>query len=202
MDMPPEEGRRKKHPVRYEILLVPQGEGGKKRSFYASKGRLWTYGLLTFVLVSTIIVLMLVYTPVAMYIPIKNPELEQRYGRQILETQHRLSELAQDVLVLRDYNQQLRKALGEFEDKDSSAGNGVASRVPERHIEQPGPDDSAFAFADAGVALTVGSAQGYGDYDLIGGSFSTVLTSREGFRGAFPLLAPIEGFLTQGFDPT
>jgi murein DD-endopeptidase MepM/ murein hydrolase activator NlpD len=129
-----------------------------------------------------------------MYIPIKNPELELRYGRQILETQQRLNELARDVLVLRDYNQQLRKALGEFDRKDTSAEKTVISRTSEHHNE-PASYESGYT---GGAEDLPDSNSAYGDYDS--GSVGTVLASQTGFRGAFPILAPAEGFVTQGFD--
>jgi len=194
--MPPEEGRRKKHPVSYEILLVPQGEGGRRRSFFASRLRLWVFGFLAFAFLSTLVVALFVYTPVAMYIPIKNPELELRYGRQILETQQRLNELARDVLVLRDYNQQLRKALGEFDSKDTSAEKTVTSKTSEYHNE-PASDESGYT---SGAGDPSGGNDPYGDYDSGSGSVGTILTSQAGFRGAFPIIAPAEGFVTQGFD--
>jgi murein DD-endopeptidase MepM/ murein hydrolase activator NlpD len=195
-DMPPEEGRRKKHPVSYEVLLVPQGEGGTTRSFYASRWRLWVFGLLTSVLLFAVVVTLLVYTPIAMYIPIKNPELEARYGKQILETQQRLDQLARDVLILRDYNQQLRKALGEFDSKDTATGKMVSSRVAEHRNGQP-PLSLAH---ESGVEDLSGADETYGEYDLTPGSLGIVLTTQVGFRGAFPLLAPTEGFVTQDFD--
>ena len=194
--MPPEEGRRKKQPVSYEILLVPQGEGGKKRSFFASRFRLWVLGILTLAVISTVVLALLMFTPVAMYIPIKNPELEVRYSRQILETQQRLDELARDVLIVRDYNQQLRKALGEFDRKDTSGGKLIASRVPQHRDESLSEEPG---YTGGPGDTSVGSyADGY--YDLSSGSVGTILTSHVGFRGELPLLAPTEGFVTQGFD--
>lgn len=194
--MPPEEGRRKKQPVRYEILLVPQGEGGKRRSFFASRVRLLVFGFLAFAFISAMVLALLMFTPVVMYIPIKNPELEVRYGKQILETQQRLDELARDVLVLREYNQQLRKALGEFDRKDTSAGRTVASRMPQRRAETAS-DESSYVTGPSD--LSIGN-ETYGDYDVTPGSVGTIVTSHAGFRGALPLLAPAEGFITQGFD--
>ena len=197
--MPPEEGRRKKNQSRYEILFIPQGEGGRKRSFRASKFGLFSVGILAFFLISATVVLLLVYTPIAMYIPIKNPELEQRYGSQILETQQRLNGLAQDVLVLRDYNQQLRKALGDSNRKDSSATTSLASRTHPRDVEPIEAEDSGYIGSKENIT---GSAEPYGDYDVAAGSYKSVLTSHEEFRGGFPLLAPTGGIVTQGFDPS
>jgi murein DD-endopeptidase MepM/ murein hydrolase activator NlpD len=197
--MPPEEGRRKKNHAGYEILLVPQREGGKKRSFHASKVGLWALGVLTCFVISTVVLMLLVYTPIAMYIPIKNPELEQRYGRQILETQQRLNALAQDVLILRDYNQQLRKVLGESSGKDSSATKSFATRTPQQFVEPVQVEDSGYVGSQEEIP---GSAESYDDYDLAAGPYRTVLTTHGGVRGGFPLLAPTGGIVTQGFDPS
>jgi murein DD-endopeptidase MepM/ murein hydrolase activator NlpD len=156
------------------------------------------FGFLAFALVFMVVVVLLMYTPVARYVPIKNPELEMRYGRQILETQQRLNELARDVLVLRDYNQQLRKALGEFDSKDTSTGKTVALRTSQ-HRDEPAPDESGYT---SGAGDLSSGNEGYGDYGFGSGSVGTILSSQAGFRGAFPLLAPAEGFATQGFDPS
>jgi murein DD-endopeptidase MepM/ murein hydrolase activator NlpD len=139
---------------------------------------------------------LLMYTPIAMYIPIKNPELEQRYGRQILETQQRLNQLAQDVLILRDYNNQLRKALGEFDGRDSVGARRSSSKTPQRSVEAIQIEDTLGP--QHGAAVT---SEAYGDYDMIGdegvGSHMQV-----GFRGGLPLLPPADGVITQEFDPS
>ncbi len=197
--MPSEEGRRKKDPLQYEILLVPHGEGGKKRSFTASRIRLWMYGLMAFALTSAVVLALLMYTPIVMYIPIKNPDLERRYGKQILDTQRQLNDLAQDVLVLRDYNQQLRKALGEFSGKDSSKAKSLVTKTPEpSHAEPVTVEDSGYARSPADYAGSSGDE----GFDLNAGSFDAVPAGQKGFRAAFPLVAPTAGFITQGFDPS
>jgi len=197
--MPSKERRRKKHPVKYEIVFVPQGEGGKKRSFRASRLRLWILAFLSVTVVVAIVILMLIYTPITMYIPIRNPILEERYGRQILETQQRLNGLAQDVLVLRDYNDQLRKALGETSAKDSNQSSRIAIKPILLHGAQ-------LAVEDSGEHMTVDNEPSvapdlYGDYDMDPGDYTSTETSHTEFRAAFPLLVPTEGFVTQGFDP-
>lgn len=193
--MPAEEGRRKRDPVRYEILLVPKGEGGKKRSFIASRVRLWVYGLLAIVLTFGVVLSLLIYTPIVMYIPIKNPELERRYGQQILDTQRQLNDLAKDVLVLRDYNQQLRKALGEFGGKDSSRAKSVALNVQEPGLSERA--DSGYA----GGSEDYAGGSGDDALDLNVGSYDAVVTGQKEFHASFPLLPPTDGFVTQGFDP-
>lgn len=193
--MPSEESRRKKEPLKYEILMVPHGEGGKKRSFITGRRGLVTMGLGVVVLMTALAVALLVYTPIVMYIPVKNPELEARYGRQILEMQQRLNELAHDVLAVRDYNQQLRKVLGEFSGKDSSAEKKMASlRATERY--DPVIEDSGYASAGD----YSGNPEAYGEFGSGVSRVQNVVTSHVSFRGSFPLLPPTEGFVTQGFD--
>jgi len=193
--MPPEERRRKKQSPRYEILFVPQGEGGRRRSFRTSKSGLWLSVVGVLVLVTVGAVALLVYTPIVVYLPVKNPELEARYGKRILETQQRLNELAEEVLVVRDYNQQLRKALGEFGGKDSSAAKTVPPVRMTRGTE-PAVEDSAYD----GMDDLSGNPEGYaGEED---GPVSKPAVERTVPRGSFPLLEPTNGFETQGFDPS
>jgi murein DD-endopeptidase MepM/ murein hydrolase activator NlpD len=199
VEMPSEERRRKKHPVKYEIVFVPQGEGGKKRSFSASRLRLWILGLLSVSVIVALVIMVLIYTPITMYVPIRNPVLEERYGKQILETQQRLSSLAQEVLVLRDYNDQLRKALGENSSKDSTKTNDAVAKPAVKQSEQVVAEDAGQRDVTSGeIGSTTDS---YGDYDMGTGDYKATETSDAEFRAAFPLLVPTEGFVTQGFDP-
>jgi murein DD-endopeptidase MepM/ murein hydrolase activator NlpD len=195
--MPSEEVRRKKEPISYEILMVPHGEGGRTHSFRASRRRLWLYGAGAIFAGFGVTIGLLVYTPLAMYIPINNPVLEERYGTQILETQKRLNEVAQDVLVLREYNQKLRQALGEFDTKDTSAARSLLSHTPRRQEEET-PEESG---PPATAGPPAAGSYAYGDYDIGAEGTKAIPVSETNFRGAFPLLNPTEGFVTQGFDP-
>jgi len=194
-----QESRRRKRPELYEIVVVPIGEGGKTRRFRYSAVRLWLMGSAAFFLMCGLILALLMYTPIAMYIPIRNPELERKYGQQIAETQERLNSLAEDVLILRDYNTQLRKALGESGERDTTVPRGTLSAyVTEQHGEPVQTMDTS----SAGSAEPPPGGEEYGDYDLSSAGFNAVVTSTVGFRAAFPLLPPTEGFITQGFDPS
>jgi murein DD-endopeptidase MepM/ murein hydrolase activator NlpD len=192
--MPPEEGRRSKVPLSYEILFVPHGEGGRKRSFRFSRIRLWVGAGAAAIGLVVVVLSLLMYTPIAMYIPIKNPDIEERYSQQVLETQQRLNHLAQDVLVLRDYNQQLRKALGEVipgdtaDRRDRNRGQREA-REPEVLVSDSGDMNEP--------TMPPVVMNGDGGFDLTEGSYTEMVFSRT----VFPLLPPTQGFLTQGFDP-
>jgi murein DD-endopeptidase MepM/ murein hydrolase activator NlpD len=196
--MTSEESRRRKTKSQYDVLFVPIEQSGKTKRYRVTALRLWLLGGISFFLIVALTLVTLVYTPFAMYVPIPNPELEKRYGREIAETQQRLKTLAEDILLLRDYNMQLRKALGENGARDTAA---------------TAKDETISANREPGLALRTESADArsnqqprsteeYGDFDLAASHFNVVVSSNEGFRAAFPLLAPTEGFVTQIFDPT
>jgi murein DD-endopeptidase MepM/ murein hydrolase activator NlpD len=196
--MPKEGTRRRKQQGRlFDIVLVPVGEGKEARSFRVSRLGLLLMGFAAVVVVVAATLAVLMYTPLAIYVPIPNPELEQRYGRQILETQERLNALAGDVLILRDYNRQLRKALGEESARDTS---GVKSMpLPRSHEDPLATPDSLVGYTGAGV-------EGFlPEYPEVGGgtqgTYAPVVVTRGDLaRSKFPLMIPADGFVTQGFD--
>ena len=184
--------RRKKKSL-YEIVVVPLEKGHRARTFRATRLKLILLfaGSVLLVVVMTLAVLM--YTPLALWVPIPNPELEARYGRLIQETQEKLTSLATDVILLRDYNQQLRHALGEGSARDSARARGTpvmsaevdtGGRLPEFTQREQGPVPEFDEVADGGTP-----------------GFNLVVTSGEGGRFRFPLMTPTDGYITQSFDP-
>jgi len=196
--MPTEPGRHRKKPTQYSIVIVPEGKGGSIRRFRAGPVKLWLIGVLGFCTVVAFTLAVLMYTPVALYIPIPNPELERKYGHEIAETQRQLNYLAEDILLLKDYNQQLRKALGERNVTDSIVSPGPAPAAGETQrlssvagvSETNVPTDGAIRHEDGG------------DLDLSSLPYDAVIANYDGFRAAFPLVVPTQGFITQGFDPS
>jgi murein DD-endopeptidase MepM/ murein hydrolase activator NlpD len=174
------------------------GEGKEARSYRVSWMRLVLFLVSAVGTIVALTLVVLMVTPVTMYLPIPNPELERRYGHQIQETQERLNALAQDILMLRDYNRQLRKALGDEGIRDSTyAGVQPASAVAVHSQEQVSSD--SVPVYDAG-------AEGYfPDYDQPGASpqdsYAVVVTRAEASKSRLPLIVPAEGYVTQRFDP-
>lgn len=195
--MPKEEIRRRKKPRRYDVLIVPHGEVSPTRTFRTSRPRLVLFTFLVFLICVGITIAALVYTPLAMYVPIPNPALEQRYGQQIVSLQERLNSLAEDVLLLRDYNVQLRKVLGESGIKDTVIP-GRAAVV----ADEPTPAQRRMRDVPPRQQDTSGEPP---DMDL-GAEGMTIVPTESVPAGvpmtaAFPLFMPVEGVQTQGFDP-
>lgn len=190
--MPKEGTPRRKKSRQFEIVIIPLEQGRGAHTFRASWARLLLLAFAGVVAVVGLTLAVLMFTPLALYVPIPNPELEARYGRMIRETQERLNGLAQDVLLLRDYNQQLRKALGEGGGRDTSRAKStpvVSSRV------------------DTGGTLPTYTEHGPApEFDQMPesppGAFSIVTTGSESTKFRFPLMTPTDGYVTQGFDPS
>lgn len=195
--MTTEDNRHKKQSGMYDVLFVPIDQTRQTKKLRVSRLRLLLTGGALFFLIVALTLAALIYTPLALYVPIPNPELERKYGKEIVETQRRLKGLADDVLLLRDYNVQLRRALGEGGKSDTSVSSGtLAKQVPSPPELTSGVDNAVPDEKAESIALDEG------DYDAGSSQYNAVVTSNEGLHAAFPLLAPTEGFVTQGFDPS
>ena len=151
---------------------------------------------------ATIVLVILMFTPIMEYIPIPNPALEARYGRQLLETQQKLQALAEDVILLREYNTNLRHALGQegttgaVVDQKDSASHGQNLTPPEpdvrggpTRVQPSGGDDLVEVQQQPGTAPPVQSAS------IVDNS-----ATPQARRLELPLLLPVEGFVSQGYD--
>ncbi|MGB2958547.1 MAG: M23 family metallopeptidase [Bacteroidota bacterium] len=191
--------RREKSPRLYDILIVSLGEGSRTRKFRASRLTVVLVALGAFLLSVMITLVVLMFTPVAMYVPLPSPLLEEKYGRQIAETQQQLTRLAGDVFLLRDYNLQLRKALGETVQRDSSLDWTLppSFSLETREGVSRGPS--------TGPAQTASGAVPAAGRNILAvrwpSSYSVAATRGGASHARFPLLMPTEGFVTQGFDP-
>lgn len=198
--MPTEGNRRRLMPQVYKVLIVPTGEGGKTKSFRTNWLSFWlAFGVLCF-LIAALTLVALVYTPLARYVSIPNPELEERYGSQIAETQDHLYSLAKDVLILKEYNVRLRRALGERPASDTlPAARGVALvgshqiQATRRAGAEPQPPDAYDVTRRTGV---------FREPEISSFQRGPRVTLAEERQVAFPLLPPTDGFVTQYFDPS
>jgi murein DD-endopeptidase MepM/ murein hydrolase activator NlpD len=187
-----QEARRKTKLRRFDILVVPTEEGGTTRRFRAGR---WKIGLLAtalFLLCVAITLAILIFTPVMMFLPLPNPVLEAKYGRQLAETQERLNVLAEDVVLLRDYNQQLRKALGQNNGNQAARDTLRRARtdpefpkqIPTALIQRRAEPDRAENESGITAEYTAPGPQ------RVRGNVSVEL----------PLLWPATGYVSQSFD--
>jgi murein DD-endopeptidase MepM/ murein hydrolase activator NlpD len=190
---------RKNRVLAFDIVVVPVGESGKTRKFHLTW---WKLTRLVAAIVAVCVILTLAaitFTPLMRLVPIPASVLEVRYGRQLFDTQERLKSLAEDVLILKTYNLQLRKALGEKVTNDTT-------HTPVRAANQKNETKTAIPSVPTAVSAPPAGSPSMDEYDLM--PTAENLTPRTQSRTttgkdlALPLLKPTEGYLTQGYDPS
>ena len=127
--MSTERVRHKKSHWKYHIVLLPHEDAGKSWTFRMGIPWLAVSLALYTALIGTVTVLLLKWTPLGVWIPVKNPELERRYGKQITTLQNQLSRIAADVAVLQRYNAKLRQALG-----SELSGSETSTEIGRAHV--------------------------------------------------------------------
>jgi murein DD-endopeptidase MepM/ murein hydrolase activator NlpD len=129
---------------------------------------------------------LLYWTPLAGWLNIPNPELENRYGKEIVALNDRMVTVMEQLIEMRSYNLQLRNALGDRSLADSLRRSGVplhVERIPAR-VDQPSVVRTMAQSTPMAIPTT------------------RVLTSETASAAvAFPASFPTTGYVTQGFEP-
>ena len=180
--MPAEGVHHRTKKKRYTIVVLPAGETGSPKRLTVGKLELAALIGGAIALVAALVLAILVYTPVGVYVPIPNPELENRYHKQVIGVQERLDGLAGEVVVLREYNDRLRRALGEVSVENDSSSKETVNTPPAtaRRNEEQMPVEQSTARTFEGTTWSVQLA---------------VSTEAE-----FPMIVPTHGYVTQEFD--
>ncbi len=196
--MPTERLRRKKNRWNYNIVLLPHEDAGKSRSFRIALWGLAVSLLLYTVAVGVVTVFLLKWTPLGVWIPVKNPELERRYGKQVTALQEQMSRIVAEVEVLQRYNAKLRQALGS--ELTGSGTSSITTTQTKTNQEKAQP-----------TVLEKGKVEDlpYATEETLGRLFSSSETrapialstaSMESFRKSLPLRLPASGYVTRGFE--
>lgn len=173
--------------VRYDLVLVPRDDAGQAKSLRLTPWQMvGSLAAIVIVLVGSVLAI-LIYTPVGPMLPIENPELENRYSRELLSLNQRMAAMMEQLVELRNYNVMLRKALGE---NVALTDSGVAVLGSPRP-QQPGgtqADRSQEQFRDPGQRLA---------------PVRTPVVQTSGVEKqavVFPVIIPAEGYVTRGFN--
>ena len=179
----------------YEILVVPLTTGSGTHRFRVSRARLLTLIAGFFILSVACTLAILMFTPIAVVVPIPNPLLEQRYGKQILDTQRRINTLAEQVLLLRDYNTQLRKALGDTPGKDTTARDIYPPSLFVTEAELQAGNRRDVPVLD--MAAAEDEPASAAPREIV----PAFEAQREILHDRLPLLSPMMGYVSQGYNP-
>lgn len=188
--MPEDHSHHKSKKREYDILLVPSDDAGKSKSLRLSP---WQIGALlggSVVLVSGMVLLLLIFTPLGPLVPIPNPALENRYNRELLSIKQRMSDLMEEMVRLRTYSVKLRQALGEHVALNDSGTVVATNQIPrggnKKSVQQPSQTD--LAEKPNGGKLAASPV------------VQRVNPEEEG-KVVFPAILPTAGYMTRGFEP-
>jgi murein DD-endopeptidase MepM/ murein hydrolase activator NlpD len=173
----------------YRVVVIPQGDSGSTRSFKASVMTIVLACCGAVALVIGLTVAAIIYTPAGLLLPMSEEQLRQRYGAELFEVQQRLNRVSSEVLVLREYNNKLRKALGQQELPADSVFNfsdaiSAAKELPDRSEAENVP--SRTMTPEKKPAAIVRTAAEY--------------RNESAFRPAFPIITPAVGYVSRKFE--
>lgn len=177
--------------IRYDLVFVPRDDAGQAKSVRLAPWHIYLLIGSSLVVVITSVLALLVYTPVGTLIPIENPELVNRYSKELIALNQRMTTMMEQLLELREYNVKLRKALGE---KVVATDSGVAV-VGSPRVEKPeGRKTDVRAQKLPEVSRSEMARAMIGP--------STMQSIPQESRGVvFPVVLPTEGYITRGYEP-
>lgn len=200
--MPSERDHHSSKERAFEIVVIPQGDTGSTRSFKASVLTIALTCVGIVVMIASLTVAAVVYTPAGLLLPMSEEQLQQRYGRELFDVQKRLNRLSSDVLVLREYNNKLRNALGQKELPEDStfdvgevrsllsdndrAVSGVQSVQNEPSVQQNVPQTAAPVNSPA--------------QNVRRETLPVSIVEERPFRADFPIITPAVGYVSRRFE--
>jgi murein DD-endopeptidase MepM/ murein hydrolase activator NlpD len=173
------------------ILVVPNGETRRSRNYEVAPWKLAAGLSGAVVLIIACVLLILIYTPVGSLVPISNPYLENKYGKELVSLSQRMNGVMEQLVELRSYNIKLRRALGENIPENDSTEAEAENVVPVQSAE---PKSTTVADNNAPV---VNAAQPIAETNY---HPSNPQPEPEP-RIVFPAMMPVEGYTTRGYDP-
>lgn len=177
--------------VRYDLLFVPRDDAGKAKSLRFAPWQIYLLIASSLVFVIAAVLALLVYTPVGALIPIENPVLVNKYSKELIALNQRMTTLMEQLVELREYNVKLRNALGE---KVVATDSGVAVVGSPRAEKPDGKRKDERAQKLPEISRTEMARA------MIGSPTMQPLP-QENHRVVFPVMLPTEGYITRGYEP-
>ncbi len=176
--------------ARYDLVLVPRDDAGQAKSVRLAPWQIYlTLGGSVIVIVAAVLAL-LFYTPVGILIPLENPSLINKYSKDLVTLNQRMTVLMEQLLELREYNVKLRKALGE---RVVATDSGVAVVGSPRNEKPDGRQVDGRGVKTPEVTRTDLPRTAFG-------AAATAALMQENRQVVFPAMMPAEGYLTRGFE--
>jgi murein DD-endopeptidase MepM/ murein hydrolase activator NlpD len=176
---------------RFTIVLVPDEDASKAKNFRLAPWQVVT-GLATFAAVSVVLVLLvLTYTPIGEIFPFSNPGLDNKYGKELISLNQRMTNLMEQLVELRTYNVKLRRAMGE---NVTISDSGIVKTVP----RAAGTEKNKVGKEEQ-MAVKVQPLMSPEQQMLPTRPVKLETDARVAV--SFPAILPTEGYITRGFEP-
>lgn len=182
----------------FEIVVIPQGDTGSTRSFKASVSTivLVCVGIIT--VIASLTIATVLYTPAGLLLPMSEEQLQKRYGSELFDVQKRLTRISSEVLVLREYNNKLRNALGQQALPADSAFDlagveEILSKTETPVVAAQGAERTADAVTATPPVPVTTTGVTYRPA-------TATETEAVNFRADFPIIAPAVGYISRRYE--
>ncbi len=178
----------------YSILVVPNGETRRSKNYEIAPWQIITGLSSALVFIVVAILFVLVYTPVGSLVPVSNPYLENKYGKELVSLSKRMNDVMGQLVELRSYNIKLRRALGEnVPDSDSVDTSAEIQATATDAREEETSEGTSNATPPMAQVQT--QTQDQPNYHVSNPGMEPTP------RVVFPALMPVEGYTTRGYEP-
>ena len=175
----------------YSILVVPNGETRRSKNYEVAPWQLLGGLFVALVLVVSVVLLVLIYTPVGSLVPISNPYLENKYGKELVSLSQRMNGVMEQLVELRTYNIKLRRALGENIPDSGAVEAGTENATPVENVQKKTAD----VVVNTAPEPTAVQQQEETNYH------PSNPQPESSPRIVFPAMMPVEGYTTRGYEP-
>jgi murein DD-endopeptidase MepM/ murein hydrolase activator NlpD len=172
----------------YTVLLVPNEDAAHAMNFRFALWQVITGLSLVGLIFVSVILAVILYTPAGTMLPIKNPELELRYSKELVAINQRMANVMEQLVELRAYNVKLRQALGE---NVVLSDSGATRR---RTTSESGSTTAQSLPQTSETSQVHNVSEGY--------SLQLISNSRENKSAgvSFPAIFPTNGYLSRGYE--
>jgi murein DD-endopeptidase MepM/ murein hydrolase activator NlpD len=177
--------------IRYDLLLVPRDAAGQSRSVRFAAWQFYSLIIGSAATIVVIVLLILIFTPIGGLVPIENPELVNRYGKELVSMNQRMTVLMGELVELREYNVKLRRALGENVAVTDSNLVSRAAPLPSSVDTRAQNERQQEGENEAASRTTRSTFR----------SVSMQPAELESNQIVFPVMMPAQGYVTRGYDP-
>jgi murein DD-endopeptidase MepM/ murein hydrolase activator NlpD len=176
---------------RFTIVLVPDEDASKAKTFKVAPWQFVIGMILCAAAAVALVLLVFTYTPVGEIFPFSNSGLENKYSKELLSLNKRMTNLMEQLVELRSYNVKLRRALGENIAVSDSGVVRTIQRTDEPEKNKTG-DEERSAVAVQPVLSP--------EQQMIPAR-PVKLETDASVSISFPAILPTEGYMTRGFEP-